>query len=34
MTEQVDWVKESLREKQDTAWEDIVLNCNFVRNFE
>lgn len=29
-----DWIKEAQRDQIDVAWNDISLNCNFLRNFE
>lgn len=29
-----DWIKDSMRDKIEVAWNDISLNCKFLRNFE
>jgi secreted trypsin-like serine protease len=30
----VDWIKDAQRDQIDVAWNDINLDCRFVRNFE
>lgn len=30
----VDWIKDAMQEKVNVAWDDITLNCKFLRNYE